>query len=164
MISTKRVCVPLLAGVILVIFSFPALAGSPPEPTTGIWNGEMATFGKGRAVLTVKTDSSFAALTDLCSQYSVSVEKELPLFRMYILTFSDTTDVINLCSAFNAKAQVYHCSPDFAVSLLTSDRYWPLQWHFKNTGQRGGTAGADMMVEEAFSITRGNSAIKLAIL
>lgn len=46
---------------------------------------------------------------------------------------------------------------------LEIDTYYPDQWHLNNTGQSGGTAGADIQAEDAWSIFTGSSTIKIGI-
>lgn len=45
-----------------------------------------------------------------------------------------------------------------------NDAFFPSQWHLSNTGQTGGTPGADINVLEAWQITTGNPDIVIAVL
>lgn len=54
-------------------------------------------------------------------------------------------------------------SPAPSPTPVTSDPLYPGQWHLNNTGQGGGVAGADVKAEAAWTITRGNSNIIIAI-
>ena len=46
---------------------------------------------------------------------------------------------------------------------LTTDPLFAYQWNLKNTGQNGGSVGADIRVEPAWIITKGNG-IKVAVI
>lgn len=46
---------------------------------------------------------------------------------------------------------------------LTNDPQYPAQWHLNNTGQAGGTPGADISAEQAWQIFTGSSDIKIGI-
>jgi len=46
---------------------------------------------------------------------------------------------------------------------LENDTYYADQWYLNNTGQAGGTAGADIQAEDAWSIFTGSSSIKIGI-
>jgi subtilisin family serine protease len=48
--------------------------------------------------------------------------------------------------------------------LATNDKYFNQQWGLKNTGQSGGTSGIDIKAEQAWTITTGSPAIRIAIL
>jgi subtilisin family serine protease len=48
--------------------------------------------------------------------------------------------------------------------VIPNDEYFPMQWHLHNTGQSGGTPGADIRAPEAWEITTGDSNIVVAVL
>jgi len=48
--------------------------------------------------------------------------------------------------------------------VFPNDEYFPMQWHLYNTGQSGGTPGADIRAPEAWEITTGDPNIMVAIL
>ncbi len=48
--------------------------------------------------------------------------------------------------------------------VFPNDEYFPMQWHLHNTGQSGGTPGADIRAPEAGEITTGNPNIVIAVL
>lgn len=59
-------------------------------------------------------------------------------------------------------------SPNFvkkkSLHSVPTDTYYKNQWHLKNTGQNGGVFGADINVENAWDLTKGNSDITIAIV
>jgi len=48
--------------------------------------------------------------------------------------------------------------------VIPNDEYFPKQWHLHNTGQSGGTPGADIRAPEAWEITTGDPNIVVAVL
>ena len=48
--------------------------------------------------------------------------------------------------------------------VFPNDEYFPMQWHLHNTGQSGGTPGADIRAPEAWEITTGDPNIVVAVL
>ncbi len=48
--------------------------------------------------------------------------------------------------------------------IIPNDLYFANQWGLKNTGQSGGTQGADIKATDAWEITTGNPNIKIAII
>ncbi len=48
--------------------------------------------------------------------------------------------------------------------VFPTDPYFPKQWHLCNTGQTGGTPGADIRAPEAWEITTGDPNIVIAVL
>ena len=53
--------------------------------------------------------------------------------------------------------------PD-APGVFPNDEYFPNQWHLYNTGQSGGTPGADIRAPEAWEITTGDPNIVVAVI
>jgi hypothetical protein len=50
------------------------------------------------------------------------------------------------------------------TGVFPNDEYFPNQWHLYNTGQSGGTPGADIRAPEAWEITTGDPNIVIAVL
>jgi subtilisin family serine protease len=48
--------------------------------------------------------------------------------------------------------------------VFPNDEYFPQQWHLHNTGQSGGTPGADIRAPEAWEITTGDPNIVVAVV
>jgi len=48
--------------------------------------------------------------------------------------------------------------------VFPNDEYFPRQWHLHNTGQSGGTPGADIRAPEAWEITTGDPNIVVALI
>ena len=48
--------------------------------------------------------------------------------------------------------------------VFPNDEYFPRQWHLHNTGQSGGTPGADIRAPEAWEITTGDPNIVVAVI
>jgi subtilisin family serine protease len=54
--------------------------------------------------------------------------------------------------------------PKLCGQLIPNDEYFPMQWHWQNTGQSGGIPGADIRAPEAWEITTGDPNIVVAVL
>jgi len=50
-----------------------------------------------------------------------------------------------------------------SYGVFPNDEYFPMQWHLHNTGQSGGTPGADIRAPEAWEITTGDPNIIVAV-
>ena len=53
---------------------------------------------------------------------------------------------------------------DNVPGVFPNDPYFSLQWHLHNTGQSGGTPGADIRAPEAWEITTGDPNVMIAVL
>ena len=100
----------------------------------------------------------------------------------------DKTDIIDAVMQFSALSEVDFAEPEYRKRLVINDakfnsanlvisnenepegRWTPNdpqygnQWHYKNTGQQGGTPGADISLQEAWNIEKGNSNVIVAVI
>jgi len=54
--------------------------------------------------------------------------------------------------------------PKLCGQVIPNDEYFPMQWHLYNTGQSGGTPGADIRGPEAWEIATGDPNIIVAVI
>ncbi len=92
------------------------------------------------------------------------------------LTFAPNLYEVRTTAAEDALAAsvTLHDNPDFVfaepsfvehipVRFRPSDPDYPRQWQWNNTGEQGGTSGADVHVEEAWDTTRG-AGVRVAVI
>jgi subtilisin family serine protease len=89
----------------------------------------------------------------------------------FILEFPHCTaeELLATCEAYWHEPGIEWAEPDFLGQVVErdfnpNDPLYPRQWHLNNTGQSGGTAGADINAREAWSTTTGSNQIIIAIL
>ena len=85
-------------------------------------------------------------------------------------TFLNLTD-IDIDSALeklNANKNVKYAEPDLiyhgTATIPDEDLFTNYQWAFNNTGQRGGTAGCDISMPEAWDLHTGSRSVKVAVI
>jgi subtilisin family serine protease len=57
-----------------------------------------------------------------------------------------------------------YAQPSFTRLIKMQNEFYPNQWGLNNTGQNGGTAGVDINAPEAWTLTRGCSNIRVAVI
>lgn len=69
-------------------------------------------------------------------------------------------------AALQADAMVASCEPDQIIhaQALPGDDQFGQQWALRNTGQTGGTTGADIHASAAWDITTGSRTVRVAVL
>lgn len=104
----------------------------------------------------------------------------------YRLELDEKADVIAAMNDFQLLGAVEKAEPSFRKELIGShniddfyvvetgdirsdewipdDPQFDNQWHYKNTGQQGGTAGADISLAQAWEIEKGDTAVIVAII
>lgn len=85
-------------------------------------------------------------------------------FEVQVPAGADLVDVANL---LQENDDTVFAEPTFVEfigqRLRPSDPTYPQQWQLDNTGDAGGTAGADISAEEAWDVTRGGG-VRLAVI
>jgi subtilisin family serine protease len=69
-------------------------------------------------------------------------------------------------AAYRSNPDVLYAEPDYIVrsSQTPNDPLLPGMWSLLNTGQSGGTAGADIKATSAWNLTTGSSGVVIAVL
>jgi subtilisin family serine protease len=108
-------------------------------------------------------------LTALNMQLGVTVLRTFPgIGNLQVLQIPAGSLVADLISAYQASNLVQYAEPDYIVHLLVDPndfRYWDGSlWAMKNTGQLGGTPGADIKAPEGWDIQHDASSIIVAVV
>jgi subtilisin family serine protease len=74
--------------------------------------------------------------------------------------------VAEAIATYRSNPEVLYAEPNYIVHALNTpnDPQFPQQWNLHNTGQNGGTPGADIHAPEVWSLTTGSSSIVVAVI
>jgi subtilisin family serine protease len=86
--------------------------------------------------------------------------------RLQVVQLAVRETVEETVRQYRANPSVLYAEPDYIVHALgvPNDPQFPTQWNMQNTGQAGGTAGADIRATQAWGLTTGSSNVVVAIL
>lgn len=94
--------------------------------------------------------------------YIAEIDKSISV-QSAIASFRKVGDVEAVIPAYKViSIQPYKVKPLSGAKITTleaepvNDPYYPLQWHYHNTGQTGGYKGADINLPEAWKVNTGN--------
>jgi len=109
-------------------------------------------------------------------------DDSIPEFsKVYRLCFNENISVLRVVEDYNNDASVEFAEPNYIyhyhdrgqeqsnnnpmdTGFIPNDPYFDMQWALHNTGQTGGTPGADIDAPEAWNITMGDDEVVIAIL
>jgi hypothetical protein len=80
---------------------------------------------------------------------------------------SANSSALDVANEYALSGLCVWAEPNLAGEMFKNainDPYYPLQWHLNNTGQTGGTPGADVDAPEAWAITAGSPSIVIALI
>ncbi len=87
---------------------------------------------------------------------------QLGLDRIYIAEGSNTADLPTIRK--DPAVESAQTSQNVRLAAVPNDPKFPDQWHLRNTGQDGGTVGADIHAVPAWNIATGLSSITVAVV
>jgi subtilisin family serine protease len=76
----------------------------------------------------------------------------------------DLENILKICRNLYESGFCKFAEPSFFREMKAHNPYYANQWGLKNTGQYGGIIGIDINAEQAWSVTKGNSNIKVAVI
>lgn len=118
----------------------------------------------------IKPAYSINDFTSLINYYSLTATDVSANFGTGVYKISETRGGSRWCmeraNIFfeTGKCDFSHPNLYFVNAINTADPQWSNQWGLRNTGQYSGVVGADIRVEQAWQITRGNPNIIVAVL
>lgn len=117
----------------------------------------------------IKPTFTINDLTSLLNYYSLTYADVSSTFGSNVYKISETRGGSRFCmeraNIFFETGKCDYSTPNFYdfTKPRTNDPLWNDQWNLLNTGQNGGTLGADIRVVNAWQISKGNN-IKVAVI
>ncbi|MHC4510748.1 MAG: S8 family peptidase, partial [Planctomycetota bacterium] len=130
-----------------------------PAPGTQLQDGPVISGPWARRTIrTMISDSIIAGAT-------VKKEYDAVAPGLVAVRLPEGADVLNAFIEFNRSANVFYAEPNYRyrLFLMPDDPNFPALWGLNNTGQTGGTPGADIDAPEAWDIQTGDSEIIVAV-
>ncbi|MFP8488834.1 S8 family serine peptidase [Gracilimonas sp. Q87] len=127
---------------------------------------EAPDYIKGELLVTLKKGHSIEQVLnkEALKNSGIRIEKHLPNLGIWKLSFPevpgfDTRARLALFKGFSEiqAAQLNHKVELRSRSTTPNDEYYGDQWALNNTGQTGGTSGADISAEGAWNLTTSNT-------
>ncbi len=107
-----------------------------------------------------------AEMLSIIESHGCNLIREQYTYGYFTVEAPPERDYFNTIQEFVKLPEVILSEPDYLYpgGFSSDDEYFDMQWNLKNTGQYGGTVGADINMEPAWEITRGISDIWIAPL
>lgn len=124
-------------------------------------------LANGRLLAKVAAGMSEAERDELFAEYGVDVIRPVEgLKDVYLLEpiDADADDEVEIAAALYRDERTVFAHPDFRVprgprQVAPQDPFFSLQWHLDNSGQGGGSAGADISALDAWEQTLGQDVL-----
>lgn len=112
----------------------------------------------------LKESEDFGELRNMAAMYKIDIvgfNEHMPLWYVLSCNASSTLDVLNAVELFRQSEKFSCCEPEFyaTITYQSNDPHYIYQWNLNYTEEINGYQGVDINVEEAWEITKGDSAI-----
>jgi YD repeat-containing protein len=92
--------------------------------------------------------------------------KKLPRTEVYRLQIPAGKNVDEMLTLYRQESSVEYAEANYEIKALAvpNDPFFSQQWGLQNTGQTGGTPGADIHAPEAWDVEKGSSSLVIAVI
>jgi subtilisin family serine protease len=123
-------------------------------------------FKKGELIVKFKPGVLEEEKDKIHLKYESKKLKKFPSINIDYVKLKESSTVEEAIALYLTNPEVEYAEPNFRFSILIppNDPYFSDLWGFNNSGQTGGTPGADIDMLQAWGITTGNSNVVVAII
>ena len=121
----------------------------------------------GEILVRYRSTSSFFSRAFLNYQMGTSIIREYKTIKgLQHLKLSQGMSMTQALRAFSKSPEVLYAEPNYIVRAFVepNDARYPELWGLHNTGQNGGTVGADIHAPETWNLTTGSSNPVIAVI
>lgn len=141
--------------------------GSDAETPT-YEEGSQEQAASDRIIVKLEEGATRTDLEQINEENNASTEKDLPRSQVNVVDLPSDLSVEEAVDAYEASPDVEYAEPDFILkpsqTTLANDSDYPKLYGLNNTGQTGGTAGADVDAPEAWNTTTGDTGTVVAVI
>jgi len=127
-----------------------------------------ARFVPGQLMVQFKSGVSQDRIDAVLAREGVGVLRTFFTQGYLLVGYASGRKLFDVVTRFNSLPEISFACPDamgFNDELYApNDPLYPLQWAYNNTGQLGGSPGADVQAEDAWNVTLGDSLVLIAIV
>jgi subtilisin family serine protease len=142
------------------------LSGGGPANVIDLSGLSLAsTYSSSDILVQFRTDPATSAASTLLPA-GTSLGQQLGLVSgLYEVPLSPGVSVEAALNAYRSDANVIDAEPDYDLgsSGIPAVSQFGSQWNFRNTGQAGGTPGADIHATTAWNVTTGSPSLVVAV-
>jgi subtilisin family serine protease len=124
-------------------------------------------YHPNRLLVRYKKDVAAKTIQAMHIAVNARVLRELPVVRgLQSVQLPAGTSVSEALRYYRGNSNVLYAEPDYYVRAVggPNDPQFSSQWSLNNTGQDGGTAGADIHALQAWTLTTGSSSVVVGVI
>lgn len=133
------------------------------------YSGDQEIGLTNKIIVKLKSATPVSEFEELLKNTKTEIDRQDKYDKtIYIVrtTANSNGNALEIAILFFETGKFEFSEPNFSqkIKRYTSDPFFADQWAIDNSGQSGGTPGADMKVDEAWAFTTGREDIKIAVI
>lgn len=143
------------------------LSSTPVGPALDLSSLQLSQEHDSKHILVQFRSENLASGTPTASLAGTTVEQALDLVPgLWQVALDSDVSVEAALKAYRDDSRVAYAEPDYLLSTkwIPNDSQFGTQWDLRNTGQSGGTYGADINAASAWDVNRGSTKVVVAIM
>lgn len=130
------------------------------------YKGQQAKIVSNEICIKLKPGYSTSSAIGIANAFSGFIKEPVDVLRWTTIRFPNNVNVENIINGISNNPIIETAEFNFVgeVHAVPNDSLFTQQWGLRNTGQNGGTSGADINAVNAWNYTTGSSNVVLAIL
>ncbi len=123
-------------------------------------------FASGKIIVKLEEDATQRDLRELNRENDARTEDDLPRSDLNVIDLPNDIAVREGVEIYEDSPDIEYAEPDFILepSAMPNDPGYGSMYGLNNTGQTGGTSGADTDAPEAWDISTGKSSTVVAVI
>lgn len=170
----------LLQFIVVLVLLYPSVVFSQSEQgvltLTGIWNGREVEYRAGQVMIRIDEGALSQDVETILLQSGATAIGSFDRLNIALVDFPTESDVFGIIEQLGQSPLIMFAEPNlvYHLSRFPNDPWYqgwppadyPHQWALHNTGQYppGGTSGADIDAQRAWTIEKGSPGILIDIL
>jgi subtilisin family serine protease len=133
---------------------------------TGSQRQQKKNYKEGELIVKFKPSVLKEIRDKVHSRHGSEKIKEFPSLNIHLVKFKKGKSLEEALAIYRAEPEVDYAEPNYLLSVQTipNDSYFSYLWSLYNTGQTGGTPGADIDAPRAWDMTTGSSDVVVAVI
>lgn len=153
-----------MKGLVVLFFLFAATIGIGPE--VAAQDGPRPVYAPGEVLVKFRPQAASADIASVKSQLRLDTLKIFKRITVHHLKIRSNLTVEQAISRLRQSPFVEYAEANYYryVNAVPNDPRYPEMWGLNNTGQTGGTPGADIDAQAGWNITTGSSNVVVALI
>jgi Subtilase family len=162
-----NLALPVFAIFFVSLIMYAGQAGKPALPSPVFDRSQGPKYREDRVLVRFRSGTSPSAMSEAHrAALGEVVRKFSSIPRLHLVKLAAGVSVHQALSQYRQDPNVLYAEPDYIVRAFTApnDPQFPAQWNLNNTGQAGGTPGADISALQAWTLTTGSSGVVVGVI